>query len=438
MLCVSSCSTWLPLACKSQRASVYPILDELALTLDSDAETAHPCLSGGTAGIALFLGYFSKVPGREGLQDRAMELLSLAVERVDRTHGAKLYSGYSGIAWAVEHLQQEVFEDAEGEDANEGVDEVLQDILAPSPWRDDYDLISGLVGYGVYALERLSRPRARLILARILDHLEAMAVPRPKGHSWPTVPGLLPTWQRKLAPQGYLNLGLAHGVPGVLMLLAAMERAGQQYPEIDYRRAAKLLEGGMAWLFSQLQGPESGSYLASWCPVEQERPEVESHGGRVAWCYGDLGASLAILNAAQLARRPDWEAKALDMARLAAARPLKTSGVRDISLCHGSAGNALIFQRLFHLTGEACFRQAAQMYLEHLITTRNPGGPFAGYTTYKPEMDEEGKAKENTNPYKSDPGLLEGAAGVGLALLAALGIEPKWDRFMMLSLPDAI
>jgi len=53
-------------------------------------------------------------------------------------------------------------------------------------------------------------------------------------------------------------------------------------------------------------------------------------------------------------------------------------------------------------------------------------------------MDEEGKANENTNPYKSDPGLLEGAAGVGLALLAALGIEPKWDRFMMLSLPDAI
>ncbi len=438
MLCASIRSTWPPLASESQRASIFSILEELALTLDPDAEKAHPCLSGGTAGTALFLGYLSKLPGREELQNRAMDLLSLAVERVERTPGAQFYSGYSGIAWAVEHLQQEVFEDAEEEDANEGVDEVLQDLLAPSPWRDDYDLISGLVGFGVYALERLSRPGARQVLARILDHLEALAVPRPTGHSWPTAPGLLPTWQRELAPQGYLNLGLAHGVPGVLMLLAALERAGGKYQEIDSRRAAKLLEGGMEWFFSQFQASENGSYLAGWCPLEQERPEVESHGGRVAWCYGDLGASLAILNAAHLVGRPDWEAKALDMARLAAARPLKTSGVRDTSLCHGSAGNVLIFQRLFHITGEACFRQAAQMYLEHLIDTRNPGGPFAGYTTYKPEMDGEGKAKENTDPYKSDPGLLEGAAGVGLALLAALGIEPKWDRLMMLSLPDAI
>ncbi len=436
MLCTLTRSTWPPLASESQRASILPILDELALALDFDAEQTHPCLSGGTAGTALYLGYLSKLSGREALQKRAMDMLSRAVERVDRTPGAQFYSGYSGIAWAIEHLQQEVFKDTEEEDANEGVDEVLQDLLAPSPWRDGYDLISGLVGYGVYALERLSRPGARQVLARILDHLEALAVPRPTGHSWPTAPGLLPTWQRELAPQGYLNLGLAHGVPGILLLLAAMGRVGQQHPEIDSRRVTKLLEGGMAWLFSQFQSPESGSYLPSWCPVEQERPEVEPHAGRVAWCYGDLGASLAILNAAHLAGRPDWEAKALDMARLAAARPLETSGVRDISLCHGSAGNVLIFQRLFQLTGEACFRQAAQMYLEHLIGTRNPGGPFAGYTTYKPEMDAEGKAKENTNPYKPDPGLLEGAAGAGLALLAALGIEPKWDRFMMLSLPD--
>jgi lantibiotic modifying enzyme len=435
----SALSTWPLLASESQRALILPILDELDLAFGSDYHEVYPSLSGGSAGTALFLGYLSMLPGREALKERAMELLGHAVENVRLTPGAQFYGGYSGIAWAVEHMQQYVFEAEEGadeEDANEGVDEVLQDLLTPSPWQSDYDLISGLAGYGVYALERLSKPSARKVLAKILDHLEALALPRATGHAWPTPAELLPPWQRKIAPNGYLNLGLAHGNPAVLLLLAAMEKAGRKYPEIDSARAKKLLEGGMAWFFSQFQSPQNGSYLAGWCPVEQEKVEAPDGGSRVAWCYGDLGASIAILNAARLVERTEWEAKALDMARLAAARTLETSGVRDVGLCHGSAGNMLLFQRLFHLTGEACFKQAAQMYLEHAIHTRDKGGPFAGYTSYHPDMDEDGKPKEGSNPYKPEAGLLEGAAGVGLALLASLGVEPKWDRFMMLSLPE--
>lgn len=439
--CVSPTSTWPVLASESQKALIIPILDELERAFGSSYEEPFPSLSGGLAGTALFLGYLSKLPGKESLKNRAMELLSQSVEKVQRSPGAPFYGGYTGIAWAVEHMQRHVFEAEEGadeEDANEGVDEVLLDLLAPSPWRGEYDLISGLVGFGVYALERLSRPSARKILARILDHLEALALPRATGHAWPTPPEQLPPWQLKLAPQGYLNLGLAHGVPAVLLLLAAMGKASRQYPEINSTRAEKLLEGGMAWLYSQFQSPEKGSYLAGWCPMEQEKVETLSGGSRVAWCYGDLGAAMAILNAARLTRRPEWEAKALDMARMAAARPLETSGVRDVGLCHGSAGNMILFQRFFHLTGEECFRQAAQMYLEHLIHTRDKDGPFAGYTSYHPNMDEDGKPKEGTNPYQPSAGLLEGAAGAGLALLAALGIEPLWDRFMMLSLPENV
>lgn len=440
MICPSTASTWFPLASESQRTSILPILDELEFTLGATLREESPNLSGGMAGRALFLGYLSKLVGREALKGRAFDLLGQAVERVNRTTGVQFYAGYTGIAWAVEHMQRQVFESVEvrvAEDANEDVDEMLLDLLTSSPWRDDYDLISGLVGYGVYALERLSKPRARQILSRVLDHLESLAVPQATGLGWPTAPELLPPWQRELAPKGYLNLGLAHGVPGVLILLAAMEKAGRYFSEIDSRRANELLESGMMWLFSQFQAPKNGSYLANWHPVGQEIPAAKPHDGRVAWCYGDLGVSLAILNSARLVGRIDWETIALEMARRAAAQPLETSGVRDISLCHGSAGNMLISQRLLQLTGENCFRQAGQMYLEHLINARSPGGPFAGYTAYKPDSDAKGNLKVDLNPYKPDSGLLGGAAGAGMALLSALGIEPKWDRFMLLSLPIA-
>jgi len=426
-----SISSWTALASESQRARILPILEELMATLGQGEEAS---LAGGLAGIALFFGYCSRLPGQEACQEQAAELLSQAVVGVQQSRGAAFYSGFSGIAWAVEHLQQQFQDPGQAaEDVNGDVDEVLLELLAPAPWRGQYDLVSGLTGFSVYALERRTKACARQILARILDHLEAMAVPRTIGISWPTGAELLPPWQRREAPQGYFNLGLAHGVPGVLLVLAAMMQAARRYSELDARRAEKLLEGGMAWILSQFQDPKTGSYLASWSPLEQERAAGE--GNRVAWCYGDLGVSLALLQVARVTGRSDWEAKSLSLARLAAARPVASSGVRDACLCHGSAGNALMFQRLHQQTGEDCFRQAFEMYLEHLLRARIPGGPWGGYTFYQPSMDAAGEVV-TADPYHPDPSFLEGSAGVGLALLAAIGVEPAWDRCLLLSLAN--
>lgn len=426
---------WPSLVQEAQRPELLAILDELAEALRPEPREALPGLSGGVAGSALFLGYCAKLPGREGLAADAETHLGDAVARVGEAYGSDFYSGYTGIAWGVEHLQREVL-GGEGEDGdpNEGVDEVLLDLLSESPWRSHYDLISGLVGYGVYGLERVDRPGGRAILGRVLDHLEALARPQPVGLTWPTPPELLPPWQRETAPEGYLNLGLAHGVPGVLILLAALSRAGARHPELGAERAAALLEGGMAWLFSQLQDPACGSFLGGWLAVGAREPASE--GSRVAWCYGDLGASLALLQAARLAGREDWEARALAMARLAAGRPLAASGVMDVGLCHGSAGNMVAFLRLHQLTGEALFLEAARRYLDHLLQVRIPGAPLGGFTAFRPDRRPDGTFEMGARAYLSNPGLLEGSAGVGLALLAALGVEPRWDRFMLLSLPE--
>lgn len=426
-------SPWPSLVEEPHRTALRSILGDLEAELTSPDEGGDPTLSSGDAGRALFLGYLSRLPGKEGLEARAMEALGAAVEGVERTPGAQFYAGFTGIAWTIEHLQKTVLcdTDPEAEDPNHGVDEVLLDLLSGGVWARDYDLISGLVGFAVYALERVERPTARLILARILDHLETLATPRHVGLSWITGPALLPPWQRELAPAGYLNLGLAHGVPGVLVILAALLQVGEHHPEVDSERAASLLQGGVDWLLSQFQEPEVGSYLGGWCPVDQERVR-RKEGSRVAWCYGDLGVSMALLQVARLGARSDWEARALEMARLAAGRSVEDSGVCDAGLCHGSAGNALIFQRLFHLTGETRFRDAARMYLDHLLESRKPGGPFGGFTTYRPPSP----GLIGAGDHVPDPGLLEGSAGVGLALLAALGVEPRWDRFMLLSLPE--
>src|SRR6185369_7304354 len=108
-----------------------------------------------------------------------------------------------------------------------------------------------------------------------------------------TPPELLPEWQRQVAPEGYTNLGLAHGVPGVIAILARYITAG-----VDVARARVLLEAGVDYL----------RYVA-WLPSQ---PNSQA---RVAWCYGDLGVAIALMSAGTALGRDDWRRDALDLAR---------------------------------------------------------------------------------------------------------------------------
>jgi hypothetical protein len=407
---------------------IRALLHELAEALWEDRHRPASDLALGQAGSALFLGHLSRHPGFEWMNERAEELLGLAVERVREAAGFGLLGGYLGIAWCVEHLCSGILQNQEG-DANAGVDEVILERLGQDPWTEPYDLISGLAGIGVYALERLPRASGEAILGRVLDHLERLAVPRGPGLAWLTPPGHLPLWQRRNAPQGYFNLGVAHGIPAVLGVLGAMKAYG-----LEPARSGRLLEGGMAWLATQFQEGEDGCLLARWCPAERETPPPEL--GRIAWCYGDLGASMVLLTAARHARNPSWEGLALTLARRAASRPLGSAGVRDACLCHGSAGNLHVFHRLWRATGESVFLEAARAWLDQVLDTRRPGEGFAGYRTYHPPTDADGTLIEGADPWRDTPGLLEGACGTGLALLSCLeDVDPAWDRCLLLSTP---
>lgn len=414
---------WSPLATPSQEVRILAMLGAIADGLWEHRTTLNPSLASGLGGAALFLGYLSRRPGWQEQRDRAFALLARAVDTAGSAHGHSLYGGLPGLAWCVEHLRKHVFP-PQDEDPNEEADAMILELLEGPAWTGDFDLIGGLVGLGVYGLERL--PEAGLsILLRVLDHLEAQAVSWGPGLAWPTPPQRLPEWQRQLNPDGYLNFGVAHGLPGILTLVAALRAHG-----IQPLRCDRLLEGGMATLQAHLQPPASGSYLPGWRGLHQEHPEPRPAG--IAWCRGDLGASRALWQVAALTGRSDWAALGATLARHAAAWPRERSGVQDAGLCHGSAGNAHLFNRWYQATGETQYREAAQGWLTRTLAYWNPEQGFAGITAFKPGPGE----RTQGSPHQPSAGLLEGAAGVGLAVLCALGgPDPAWDQFMLASTP---
>jgi hypothetical protein len=215
-------------------------------------------------------------------------------------------------------------------------------------------------------------------------------------------------------PPGSINLGVAHGLPGVLPVLAQAVAAGAA-PE----RTRGLLNGAVACLLSLRLPAGSGSvFPVAWAPGK------EPHPASTAWCYGDLGIAAALWVTARAAGEPGWEAEALDLARAVARRPQEA---RDACLCHGAAGNGHLFNRLHQATGDPELLVAARAWMVRALDLREPGRGIGGFLHWGPDATGE-------LGWRDDPTLLTGAAGVGLALLAATTpLEPAWDRFLLLS-----
>ncbi len=410
---------WPSLLPSTEVGSIRALLAELAQAQWRERDRSQGGLSSGPAGVALFLGHLSRVEGFERWREPARELLEAAVAGLGNLGTTDLYAGFTGVAWAMEHLQAEGLVDLGG-DPNQEVDEVLLEHLAGARWDRAYDLVSGLVGYGVYGLARAHRPSGRALLGRVLDHLEESAVRTGEGLAWPSEEREWSGGSEASAMVARWNLGVAHGQPGVLGLLAAMAELG-----IGGGRTLALYDSGRAWLQARVQ-PRPWSGLPAWLPRGEQSGAPRNT--RVAWCYGDLGAAVVLLGAARRLRRPEEEVLALDLADRAARRPLEEAGLRDACLCHGSLGNAHLFHRLAEMTGSPQFRTAAQAYLREGLSRRRDGEGFCGFLHELPPV----VGLRETTIQDSAAGLLEGAAGIGLALISSLGgARPTWDRFLL-------
>ena len=385
-------------------------LGALLVELEEPADPAQldVSLSRGAAGRALALSHLdAAVPGR-GFGEAARAALRGAIGAVGaQPVGPGLMQGFTGVAWVVAHLS----DGAAG--ATQAVDEMLRDLLRRDAWRGGYDHVSGLVGVAVYALESGDAE----LLGLVVDALARLAERRDGGATWFTPPEDLHPDARRNVPYGYYNLGMAHGVAGVIASLAGATSAG-----ID--GAAALLDDAVAWLERQVLVGE----VALW-PFFVGRA-VDVRPARLAWCYGDPGITLALIAAGGAREREDWLALANRAIDLMHARAYEASGVTGASLCHGSAGLAHLCGRLHAATGRRELAEMARHWCERTLELRVEGQGLGGYSVWDPfDPDEVGGDVQG-------PGFLAGVAGVALVLAAAASdAPPAWDRCLLMSQP---
>ena len=405
-------------------AAVRAIADHL-----DDAEPAHRV----PVDAALFWAYAAGALDDDASQARFAEATDRLFDHIERGfRSLALHGGLAGAGWVLTHISDT------DEDLAAGLREIDAGLIAhleEVPWRDNYDLIGGLVGLGVYFLERQrgtdanSQPGITRGLALVVEQLAALAQPAAGGVTWHTAPEIIP-WHRDRWPTGYYNLGVAHGVPGAIALLGAV--AALPAPELAAvaARARELCEAATRWLRTQRLSPDPvgrfSSMIDSASPGAAAGPPERA---RTAWCYGDPGIAATLWAAAAHlgADAAEWR----ELAREVAARPFELCRVADPNFCHGAAGLAHLCNRFYQASGEPEFRDAAHRWYERALAMRRPGEGIAGFTTQRSPITEGGSLV-----LRASQELLDGATGVGLVLLAGLrDEEPGWDRLVLCDIP---
>ncbi|HYL04759.1 MAG TPA: lanthionine synthetase C family protein [Thermoanaerobaculia bacterium] len=391
-------------------------VDEVMWTPDpASSLISGASLYAGAAGVALLHAY-------AGRPDDAVAYLSAAIDAISEPMGDSLAGGWTGVAFAVEHLQGRMLERGP-DDPNTSIDDLLLERLAAAPWPGKLDLMYGVVGAGVYALERLAAAPAfaehclEMVVDHLADHAECDGVSG-AGVTWFTPGHMIDRPAAAPLPAGRYYLGVAHGVPAMISLLTRACAVG-----IAVDRARPLLDGAVRWLLGQRTSGLSPRFPYWVIPDGPAAPR------RMAWCYGDLGIAVILLDAARQAGEPVWERAAIELARGAAAYhadgPERARDVVDASFCHGAAGLGHLFNRLAQTTGDAHLLAAARRWFARTLDLHRPGEGCCGWRFWFPVSH---------LGWAAPPGLLEGAAGIGLALLAATGsLEPEWDRALAVS-----
>lgn len=314
-----------------------------------------------------------------------------------------LLFGFLGNAFVVDQARALGLLDA-GDDANAELDEAILGFLARDAPGMGPELKDGLVGVGVYGLSRLTTPSGRTIVEQVVAQLGRRVEPQALGLRWSYDPPDAPPGHDGRA--SIWATGMTGGAAGHIGLLSRVCAAG-----VAVEQARPLLEEAVRYLLAQRR---DGHAVCGY-PTFTRPSGVLSAEGRLSWCNGDLAIALSLLHAARTLGVPAWEDEALRVARRSAARAAAETEVTTSGICHGAAGVGHCFHRLYRATSDPALGDAARSWLARVLDEQRPDQPPRG---------------------APDPGILDGAAGVGLALTASLlDEEPTWDRLFLMDLP---
>lgn len=376
--------------------------------------TAHPewsqSLSTGAAGIALL--HIERALAATGSWTTAQEWVTAMTSGPLLGHPdtACLFRGAPAVAFTLNAARQPLYADA-----LDVLDEHIADMIRhrvdrahqridrkQPPALREWDLVSGLTGFGVYLLNRDTDTD---LLHEVLAYLVRLTEPL----------GTLPGWWCLDGPDrtssqagGHGNLGVAHGISGPLALLSLAMRHGIIIA--DHREAIQRI---CAFLDQCRCDTDGRVWWPGWISMPELRSGAISQSGpqRPSWCYGTPGLARAQQLAALALDDPERRRRAEDALIGCVTDNSQLALLGDASLCHGWAG---VVQTVRRAADDGCNDALARCV---------------------PDLRLRMNDHLDALPEPPSDGLLEGMAGVKLVQHTTVRATPpisRWDACLLI------
>lgn len=381
------------------------IRNNISRATQASPAAMHPSLYAGMAGMMLFEYLHSKRSGidSEYIDNYFEQLSGITIAEVNHT----FCSGKSGINWFYNFLYRNGSVDEEDLDLLCFDNELLLKLAVQDMDKDNYDFLHGTIGTA-YAMLYNFKTAYTPYFATIFGQLERLM-----SNERNMIPDF-DSKTRKLI-DGRVNLGLAHGIPSVLKF--CMQCYSQDVCKDQARAMAQQI---IDFLLSNKNTDTTHCYFA-YISGNAEENAIRS---RLAWCYGDLSIGIILYQAGRLFADPQLLQLGTAIALHGAARRSdEATQVCDAGVCHGSAGLAYMFQKMWHYTLLPELKEAMDYWISRTTAfSRFEDGP-AGFKKFNPA----------DHTFETDYGLLEGAAGIGLVLYTYVTGDFSWDYCLMLN-----
>jgi lantibiotic modifying enzyme len=384
---------------KNKLQSIFNVL--------SKNEEKTPSLLSGNIGFVLFYFYFALYKNDQKIYDHAIKNLEKTITALQNESIPLLFSnGIAGIGLTLQHLIKNDFLIIKN-NLFKDYFSILERRSISYLETEKFDYLHGGLGITLFLLAIEEEVNNKNYFYEVINTLEKTK----KGNR-------TYKWSAKLNnEEGVYNISLSHGMSSIIIILSKI------YNRYKIEKAKELIEKGVAFILNQKLPKDNFHSIYPSLALESTD---KLYSSRLAWCYGDLGIGFALLHAGRVLQKNDWIDEAIQtFTHAALRRNLKQNGLVDASFCHGTAGVAHIFNRLYIDIGIKLFKDASDYWFEETLKMAKFNDGLVGYKFY---------VGSDEVIWKNEFGLLQGIAGIGLTLISKVSdIEPAWDELFLLS-----
>lgn len=377
---------------------------ERANNYDYEKHKNRPSLLDGIAGVVLLNHLYTKhidESHHEILASTVDQLLDLvAINRLDYT----FCTGKSGLNWLFKYLNAEGVLDDEDTSSFCSDDNLIAEHSLRAIQNGEFDFLHGGIGAAYY----LSYGTAKIDSDYFPKVLDSIANAVCSGRN------VYPHFEFDGREKDHklVNLSLSHGLSSLIKFLAVASST-----RITDNNTLNTINYLTKKLVSYQNEDKTYSFFPSLHDLSGKSPDMAS---RLSWCYGDLTIAYTLHDiGVMLKDRNLMDISTQILLHSANRRTPEQTAVKDGGVCHGSAGIAHVFNRMFHITKNDVFKDARDYWLQYTLKLTN------GYQFYK--------YNAITNRFEDEISLLEGEVGIALVLLSYLTEDFSWDYCLMLN-----